>query len=140
LEPQCVNKMLIIIAESHTGPLQIYASSGECGLKGAPGRHRQIPRKARDALSKLGQARLPFPMCARSRIPSAISSMFKGPTRIAESPATSCKVAPLPNNGTTPREIASAAGKPKPSSRLGNTNPLACRRANEADCRSRSFN
>jgi hypothetical protein len=33
LEPQCVNKMLIIIAESHTGPLQIYASSGECGIK-----------------------------------------------------------------------------------------------------------
>jgi hypothetical protein len=28
-----VNKMLIIIAESHTGPLQIYASSGECGVR-----------------------------------------------------------------------------------------------------------
>src|ERR1700730_5746868 len=25
--------MLTIIAESHTGPLQIYASSGECGIK-----------------------------------------------------------------------------------------------------------
>src|ERR1700726_309446 len=26
--------MLTIIAESHTGPLQIYASSGECGING----------------------------------------------------------------------------------------------------------
>jgi hypothetical protein len=28
-----VNKMLTLIAESHIGPLQIYASSGECGSK-----------------------------------------------------------------------------------------------------------
>ncbi len=63
------------------------------------------------------------PMCAGSRIPSAISSVFKGPTSIAESPATSCKASPLPSDGTRPREIASAAGKPKPSSNLDNINP-----------------